>query len=293
MEPERLLQARPVARQVDRDHRERAAARPAASRSRRARWRGAARDRARPPAPAPNSGGVTVCAGAALDRDRHLVALEALPAAVVAVALGIVGVQFEDEQVLLVDMEIGAPEREAIGVALHDPGQPGRAAADHVEPRRGQMRDMARAKAADAEMRIVGQDRPPGRGARRRDRPGVAAGIGALAGSVIVPGRRLGPERQPPQPEHAEIRVAHRRDVEPLGHRHRPRGPQRRDDRVEIEQPQRRQPRAAHLVVGVAARHPARQHQVAHVPFQRRDAEDADIRAAAARDRRAPRRSAR
>ena len=71
-----------------------------------------------------------------LDRDRDLGPLERPPAVAMAVALRIVRMQLEDEQILLVDMEIGAAEREPVIMALHDPGQSGGAAADHVEPRR-------------------------------------------------------------------------------------------------------------------------------------------------------------
>ena len=110
--------------------------------------------------------------------------------------------QLQDEQILLVDMEIGAAEGEAVGMALHDPRQAGRAAADHVEPRRAEMRDMARAEAADAEMRVVGEDRPPGRAARgpivqallpASARSGAAARTAGRASANGSPPRRSTP----------------------------------------------------------------------------------------------------
>ena len=191
------------------------------------------------------------------------------------IALRILRVEIEDEQILLVDVEIGPPEREAIGVALHDPRQAGRATTDHVEPGRGEMRDMARAEPADPEMRIVGEDWAAGRGARRRDRPGIAAGIGALGGYFRrVDRRRARPERQPAQAHDAQVGVRHRRDVEPGRHAHRPGRAQRRDDRIQIEQAERRELGAADLVVGIADRGAAREHEVADVPLQRCDAQD-------------------
>ena len=164
MERKRFPQAFPVLGQIDRDHRERTVS--ARLHSDRGDRRGApagrivrhhrALDRI---AQRHDIGCPT------LDRDRRLDPAEGLPAAAVTVSLGIVGVELEHEQVELIDMEIGAPERKTIGVPLHDPRQPRRAAADHVEPGRAEVRDVARAEAADAEMGIVGEDRPSGCGA--------------------------------------------------------------------------------------------------------------------------------
>ncbi|PAV74227.1 hypothetical protein WR25_13403 [Diploscapter pachys] len=92
---------------------------------------------------------------------------------------------------------------------------------------------MARAEPADAEVRIVGQDRAPGRGPAARDRPGIRAGIGGVQQLV-----------------------------------------RRRHQLVEFEQPQRRQLRAADLVVDIADAAAPRLHEVAHVPAQRHDAQD-------------------
>ena len=63
--------------------------------------------------------------------------------------------------------------------------------------------------------------------------------------------------------ERAEIGIAHRRGIEPGGNRHRPGGAQGRDERVEIEQPHRREPRAADFIVHVADRRPARDDEIA------------------------------
>jgi hypothetical protein len=212
----------------------------------------------------------------ALDGDRDFDPLERPPAVAVAVALRIVRVQLQDEQILLVDMEIGAAEGEMVGMALHNPGQAGGAAADHVEARRGQMGDVARIEAADAEMRIVGQDRPPGRGSAGADRPGVAAGIGArLHGRRGGVGRDQRAEREPAEAQHAEVRFGHGGGVQPVRHGQRPGRMQRRDDRVQREQAHRREPGAAHLVADAAEPLAAGEHQLTHVPLQRADAEDA------------------
>ena len=280
MEGEGVLQAFPVAREVDRDHRECAAA---------ARLHVDRRDR----------GGTPLCRivgddGAlhgiaqgrrprpvAPDRNGDVDAFEALPAAFVAVKLGIVRIEFEDEQIVLVDMEIGASEGEAIGVALHDPRQAGGAAADHVQAGRGEMRDMAWTETAYAEMRIVGEDRSPGRAALRSDRPGIAARVRALRSacrSRIRLGGGDGAERKASQAQDAEIGLADGCGIETLGNRQRPCRTQGSDDGIQLQQAEPGEAGATNLVAGIAARHAARQDQIAQVPLQRADAKNAIFR---------------
>ena len=207
-----------------------------------------------------------------LDRDRDFDALERTPPLAVAVPLRIVGVKLKDEQVLLVDMEIGSAEGEAIGVALHDPRQARGAAADHVEPGSGQMGDVARIEAADAKMRIVGQDRPARRAAPRADGPGVASGVRGRRGRSLGSRDQRVP-RKAAQAQHPQIGLGHCGGVEPFGHGEVPRRLQRSDHRVQPEQPHGGEPRAPHLGLD-AERAAACQHHVAHVPPERAHAQD-------------------
>ncbi|PAV67571.1 hypothetical protein WR25_17265 [Diploscapter pachys] len=205
--------------------------------------------------------------------DRLGPRLEPLPDVVVAIGLRVVRVQVQDEQVFLIDVRVGAPERIMIGVTLHDAGHTRAAGADHVEPRRGQVRDVARRKAADAEMGIVGQDRATGCGAVRGDRPRIAAMRVAVEpivdGIVACLHRRVPWQRPIGQRENAEVGVGHRRHVEPVGHHGLPIPGEGRHQPVEIEQPARRKPGAAHLVVGPAHVAAADAYQIGDIPAER------------------------
>ena len=233
---ERLAQAVPILREVDRHHGERA-------RSAGLHFDRGERGGARPGRIVGDDWplyGIAQPHGAGrgvLDGDRDIDRRKPLPPAVVAVAFGVGRIEFQDEQILLIDVEVGAAEGEAIGMALHDAREARRAAADHVQPRRGQMRDMARAEPADAEVRIVGQDRAPGRGPAARDRPGIGAGIGGVEQLVRVLRVRFAAERQRTQAQHAQIGLADLRGIEAVGHLERDRRAQRRHQPIEVEQP--------------------------------------------------------
>ena len=134
---------------------------------------------------------------------------------------------------------------------------------------------MPRPEPADAEMRIIRQDRPPRRRPAPRHRPGVRARLRPVEPLVGLVRRRPRPERQPPDVEHAEIRHRNRRRIQPLRHGELPCRPQWRHHRIQLEQSQRREPRAPDLVIGVADRSASRQHQIAHIPAQRHHAQDA------------------
>ena len=93
-----------------------------------------------------------------LDGNLFLDRLERLPFALVPIMIGIIVACLENEEIGLVDVEIGAAEGKAIGMALHDAGQAGRSAADDIEPRRRQMSDVAWTETANAQMRIIGEN---------------------------------------------------------------------------------------------------------------------------------------
>ena len=135
---------------------------------------------------------------------------------------------------------------------------------------------MAGRRAADAEMRIIGEDRPPGDAARGGDRPGVRAGL-AVRRSPLSYRRRRRAERQRHGgvAKDAEIGVGNRRDIKAVGHPQRPCRAQRRHQRVKVEPADRGKLRAADLVVDIADLGAARANEIAHIPAQRHCAEDA------------------
>ena len=251
---ERLLQRRPVGRQIDRDDRK-------AHIGARQHADCGQRDRAVPRRVLRHDRAAIGIAQShafgrrALDDDLVLERLERLPLALVPIALGVTLVGAQDEQVGLINVEIGAAKGEAVGMPLHDPGQPRRARADDVEPRRRHMDHVARAGAADAQMRIIGQDRSPGRTARRRYSPRIAAQRETVALGLGIERHfldRIERDRAGGGIQYAQIGLAHRCDVEPFGNRERPGRPQRRRQLFGVEQTARLKLRAAHLVVSVA-----------------------------------------
>ncbi len=128
-------------------------------------------------------------------------------------------------------------------------------------------------------MRVVGEDRSSGRAARRCDGPCVAAereALGIALGGVEPRFLDRGEARRPVgRVEDTQIGFAHRRDVEPFGDGEGPGGAQRHHQLVGVEQAARLKLCAAHLVVGVAHADAAIPHEIAHIPAQRTDSEDA------------------
>jgi hypothetical protein len=136
----------------------------------------------------------------ALDLVRFMDDAHRLPAALIAVLVRIGGVQFVDVEVFLIDVEDRETEGDGAVMADRDARQGGLAGADHREARRIEADDVAQRRHAVLAVRVVGQDRPPCRGARRRHDPVVGAdGVGLrrrsarkASGSWAMSARRPG-----------------------------------------------------------------------------------------------------
>ena len=210
---------------------------------------------------------------AVLDQYLVLIGLEPLPLPLVPVEVGVLLRGAQDEQVGLVDVEIGAAKGEAIRMPLHDAGQAGRAPTDDVQARRGQMHHVPWAEAANAQMRIIGQDRATSRAARRRDGPGVAA----LREAIGAPLRRiergfldrLERHRARRWQQHAQVGFADRRAIQAFGHAIGPGRAKRRHQLIDFQHALRLHLGAAHFVVGVPHADAARADEIAHVPAHR------------------------
>ena len=113
--------------------------------------------------------------GLACDFDGFVDHLHGRPALAIAVAVGIGGVGLIDIEVFLVGREDGQAKSDGPVVADGDPRQGRLAGPDGRKARRFHVHDIAQGRHAVRPVRVVGQDRPTGGGARRRDRPVVGA----------------------------------------------------------------------------------------------------------------------
>ncbi len=224
--------------------------------------------------------------GLASHADRLAALPEPLPLPAVAVAGRIVRVQLFDEEVLHVRLERRQAPGDSVVVAddharkARQRGS-GRAKAGRVE--RGEIPDRRRAQ---AEVRIVGEDRPAARRARARNDPGVAAPI--LAGGQAEAGERVEGARQ--------LDPGGRREAGggTAGHRRRRGGPRlpalqdrgpRAGEREKLRRPlgpdRLDEPRPADLVARVArevpGHHPSPHEAVDRRPGLRRDRQEPEL----------------
>ena len=128
-----------------------------------------------------------------------------------AVLAGAAGARLVDVEVLLVDREDRQAERDPLVVTDRDARQRRLARADHVQPGRHEMREVAQRRHALGAVRVVGEDRPPARGAPPGDRPVVRA----LAGTARGAGRRGELDGRDRELVHVEHVVGDRVEVEP------------------------------------------------------------------------------
>ena len=139
------------------------------------------------------------------------------------------------------------------------------------------MHDMAGAETADAQMGIIGKDRTPGRAARCRNRPGVAA-HGKAAGMALF-GVQLGQLERPEWlwpgrwRQKAQIGLGDRGYIKTIWNPEVPRRAQRRHQPISFKQPQRCQSGPSHFIVSITSLDTTCPRQVAHVPSQRPDAQ--------------------
>ena len=85
-----------------------------------------------------------------------------LPCALIFVLHRVGRIGFIDIKVFLIDAKNGQTKRDGVVVADGNARQCRFAGANHIEPRRAQMRDVAQRRCRESAMRIVGQNGAPG-----------------------------------------------------------------------------------------------------------------------------------